>query len=302
MAPKKTRKRLPNNQIRALNPKNAYDFYSTFHPLTEKFQTIHPDLYKSITKYKGSHYKAMNLFLNTLEFKNDALESDLLWEKTDKEIIHTSRFKNAYSSLKGKDLVTKTTKNFLITLANIENIRKVIKLYEVPKSYEVPILYRGFFDHDPFEFGKIGDTTTLSQILSTSLSPSTALSFQFCSIKGPCCLFRIQLDSDVNFIPVFMTRGESYNSSEHEIIIEPFTECKLLGKKTARIPYDVATKCSYTNFNKDGTITVTLYNVKISKPKKENLKLYEKLLQNIEKDVKSAIQTTEVKLFISPPK
>lgn len=301
MAPKKTRKRRSSNAIRAFDPKNAYDFYTTFYPITEKFKANHPDLYKSVTHYKGIYYKTINLFLNTLEFKLDTLDSSLYWDKMDEDIIKTSRFNSVYKSLKGDDMVTKTTRNFLITLANIENIRKVINLYKVPKLYEVPILYRGFFDHDPFESGKLGETVTLSQILSTSLSPSTALSFQFCSTKGPCCLLRMRLDSNVKFIPAFMTHQETYENSEHEIIVEPFTECKLVAKKTARIPYEVASKCSYTNFNKDGKITVTVYDVQISKPKKEHLKKYERLLKTIEKDVKSVIQNTEVKLSISPP-
>jgi hypothetical protein len=313
MAPKKTRKRSHNSSIQPLYPKNAYDFYNTFHPITEKFKTTHPDLYTCIAKYKGMQYIPINVFLNTLEFLTNKykLEQKLDNKPTvadqtsDKEMIEKSRFKAAYKKIKGDDMISSAIKHLLINITYIENIRKMFSLYKAPKNYKLPMLYRGIFldefQKDPFKDKKVGDSITINQIMSTSLTPAVALSFQTCSEKGPCCLFRINLDNNVKFIPIFYIYGESYTSSEHEVIIEPFTECKLLARTTKRIPYDIGVQCPYNKFNKDGKITVTVYDVQISKPKKESIKLYEEILEKIEKNPEDAIANVEIKLKIEPP-
>jgi hypothetical protein len=313
MAPKKTRKRQPKKNIKALDPKNAYDFYTLFHPIVEKFKTSHPDNYFSLAKYKGFDYIANNQFLNKMEFtitkskieiyKSFPLQTDEKWEKTPEKLVENSRFKKLYKSLKDDDLTTLATKNFLVTLAHIENIRKLFDLFKAPKSFKLPTLYRGItldkFQDDPFESKKVGETVTINQFMSSSLSSATALKFQSCSSKGPCCLMRLTVDSDVKFLPVFYVYSENYSSSEHEVLIEPFAEYKLIAKKTERIPFDVGLKCPYNDFNKEGKITVTVYDVQVSKPKKESIKKYEELLDKIEKDAKTAVRNVEIKLMFS---
>jgi hypothetical protein len=312
MAPKKTRKIRVKNNIKPFQPKNAYDFYKIFFPITESFKTSHPDIYTSMTNYKGLDYHAMNTFLNKLKYKisksnlsryESDKKSDLAWIKSNSDVIQKSRFKNLYNKLKGDDLETLAMKRFLLIVGQIENIRQMFTLYKVPKSYKLPTLYRGIYvdkdREDPFATSAIGDTVTINQIVSCSLSPSVALSFQTCSENGPCCFMRLKVDSDVKFIPSFWSFAESYVYAEHEVILEPFAEYTLLAKKSVRIPLEVGVKCPYNKFNKDGKITVTVYDVQVSKPKKETVKEYEKILDTIEKDIKSAVGEINIELDFS---
>jgi len=121
---------------------------------------------------------------------------------------------------------------------------------------------------------------------SCSLSIETAISFQTCSSNGPCCLFILNVHPAVKFLPLFWSSSESYNSSEHEVVLEPFTTFQLDEKRTERLPIEVARKCGYNRFNADGTITIDVYYITVKPPAaeadKEFVAIVDKLKNNVE--------------------
>lgn len=288
-----------NENLNTFDPKNAYAFYTHLRPTTEKLREKYPDMFPSLQFYKGVGYTKMNTFL--IERSHTTLPSLLEdmphyakeIQNEQKMLIEKTRFKSAYMALKESDLLSKAKQSLLVTIAHIDNIQRLFKLYKAPSGFVLPTLYRGLVTspqfNDPFETMEVGESVAMKGISSCSLQPATAVKFQRCSSEGPCCLLRLKVDEDVKFIPLFWESGESesYVGSEHEIILEPMAEFKLLKKSTVRISQSVGIYCSYNKFNKTGHITLKLYDIQVSKPKKEVVAEFNEFLDSFEKDMRT---------------
>jgi hypothetical protein len=125
---------------------------------------------------------------------------------------------------------------------------------------------------------------------SCSLSIETAIGFQTCSSNGPCCLFVLNVLSAVKFLPLFWSGGESYNSSEHEVVLEPFTQFQLDEKRTERLPIEVARKCGYNRFNADGTITIDVYYITVKAPAANADAEFDAIVDKMKNNVEDVIQ------------
>lgn len=297
---KKTRK-----NIKSLKAENAYDFYALFRPRIDALKASHPDLYASINAYKNTGYTAMNTFLNTraFEINKNMLEFKTMFEtfkESDAATIAASQFKDTYKGIAGDDLYAQAKRQLLVTLGHIDNLRTLFKLYSRPRGYKLPTLYRGITLQpgapNPYETMNVGDVSTVNQIASCSLNPATAISFQSCSDQGPCCLLRLKIDPDVKYIPIFWESAESYVGSEHEVILEPFAEFKLLKKSTARVPMNVGIHCTYNKFNKTGHLTMNVYDIQVSKPKKESIKDYDAFVETVKVDLDASVKDVTIAL------
>jgi hypothetical protein len=231
-------------------------------------------------------------------YNSDSKDLPSEFLKKEKEFIEKSRFGAAYNSIKETDVVSKAKKGVFKIAVHVDNIQKLFKLYKAPKGFKLPTLYRGIVTtqqfRDPFAMVAPGESVVFNQISSCSLQPATAVKFQRCSGDGPCCLLRLTVDPDVKFIPIFWESGESYVGSEHEVILEPMCEFKLVKKGTARISQNIGVYCDYNKFNNTGHITLNLYDIQVSKPKKESVTEFNTFMESLEKG--APVRNYEIKL------
>lgn len=303
---KKTQKQFRTKQKRKtrrlfqnVNKDNAYHSYKHLEPIVLHLFDTHPHLLTSYNAYKGFEYVSINSFMKdtcmTLSFdgKSPTLspESTL---PTDNKDIHELYKKSLKEFEKRPDQLMKAAYcNTLMTITHIENLRSLFKLFAPYRMKRLPILYRGlseirYKEGNPMKNVKIGSSISIPYFQSCSKSYDVALGFQGCSQYGPCCIFILNVHPDVHYIPVYwVTNGtsiwDSYKMSEHEILLEPFVEYKLRKKYMKDIDYKKATICDYSQFSKNGSISIQVYEIDVLPPKKENLQEYTKKISTLYK-------------------
>jgi hypothetical protein len=281
----------------ALRPENALRFFKTLHPVLTKFMKKHPELQKSINYYKGAGYSKMNQVLN---FKKYTMETFGVKTYLEKHDLQKSPFKESYDAAyqlyeeNPKDLFSALKANIIYNVYEIMNLRRAFKLFKAPSTYSLPTLFRGLSIADPtkqpFHGISVGQTITMNSFQSCSLSIETAISFQTCSSNGPCCLFVLNVQPAVKFLPLFWSSSESYNSSEHEVVLEPFTQFQLNEKRTERLPIEVARKCGYNRFNADGTLTIDVYYITVKPPASDADNEFNAIIDKMKNNVEDAMQ------------
>lgn len=266
-----TTRRVAHN---ALRPENALRFFKTLSPVLTKFMKKRPELQYAVDYYKGAGYSVMNQLLNFKKYEMQTFGNQIYLSKhqvSDKSPLK-SVYETAYEQFEADptNIVKAMKAAVLSTIIQIQTLQRAFQLFKAPAKYVLPTLYRGISVADPvkqpFHGVVAGQSVTMPGFQSCSLSIETAIGFQSCSSNGPCCLFVMQVDPAVKFLPLFWGTSESYASSEHEVVLEPYTQFVLDAVQTERLPINVARKCNYNKFNADGTISIDVYYITVKPP------------------------------------
>ncbi len=287
----------------ALRPQNALQFYKTLNPILKRFLDKHSEFERTLDFYKGTGYRKMNQLLNFNKYEMQTYGTQLF---VIKQTITNSPLQELYdAALKGyeanpSDLLSAAKADVIYNVYEITNLRRAFKLFKAPANYVLPTLFRGLNISEPakqpFYGMTAGQTITMSGFQSCSLSIETAISFQTCSSNGPCCLFVLQVTPGVKFLPLFWSSSESYNSSEHEVLLEPFTEFQLDEKRTEHMPIEVARKCNYTRFNADGSITIDVYYITVKPPKANASTSFDGFVDKIKTNFDESVRSIKLEL------
>ncbi len=278
MVSTKKQKRARNSTRRsahtALRPENALRFFKTLSPILTKFLKKHTDLQYAIDFYKGTGYRTMNQMLNFKKYEIESFGDKIYLSKHN--VSERSPLKAAYNAAfeqfeaDASNIMKAMKAAALGTIIQIQTLQRAFQLFKPPANYVLPTLYRGISVADPVKqpfYGVVaGQSVTMPGFQSCSLSIETAIGFQSCTSNGPCCLFVMQVDPAVKFLPLFWGTSESYVSSEHEVVLEPYTQFVLDSVQTERLPINVARKCNYNKFNADGTISIDVYYITVKPP------------------------------------
>jgi hypothetical protein len=311
VAKSKKQNRLRKNKTRrsshsALRPENALRFFKTLSPVLTKFLQKHNELRTTIEFYKGFGYRVMNQFLNFQTFEKQLFGTTLYLSKyTMNDGPWKTLYDAAYTQFESNpsDYLTAIKAELIYTLYEIQNLRRAFKLFNPPKQYTLPTLYRGLSisepANQPFHGISSGESITMKGFQSCSLSIETAISFQTCSSNGPCCLFVMTVDPAVKFLPLFWSNTESYENSEHEVVLEPFTQFQLDEKRTEYMPIEVARKCGYNRFNADGTITIDVYYITVKPPSQNACADFDDLTEKMKTTMDSQINGLKITAFFN---
>ena len=294
---KRTRNATRRVAHNALRPENALRFFKTLSPVLTKFLKKHPELQYAVDYYKGMGYSAMNRLLNFKKYEMESFGTQIYVSKhqvSDKSPLKPL-YETAYEQFEADptNIVKAMKASVLNTIIQITALQQAFKLFKPPANYVLPILYRGISVADPakqpFHGAVVGQSVTMSGFQSCSLSIETAIGFQSCSSNGPCCLFVMQVDPAVKFLPLFWGTTESYSSSEHEVVLEPYTQFVLDAVQTERLPINVARKCNYNKFNADGTISIDVYYITVKPPGADASAAFDALVNAAKNNLDDAI-------------
>ncbi len=287
----------------ALRPQNALQFFKTLNPILKRFIDKHPELKRTLDFYKGAGYRKMNQLLNFNKYDMLTFGVKTFFMK---QTITNSPLKEIYDAAfdayeaNPSDLLSSAKADVIYNVYEIANLRHAFKLFKPPANYVLPTLFRGLNISEPtkqpFHGITVGQTITMSGFQSCSLSIETAISFQTCSSNGPCCLFVLNVQPAVKFLPLFWSSSESYNSSEHEVLLEPFTEFQLDEKRTEHMPIEVARKCNYTRFNADGSITIDVYYITVKPPKAHAGAAFDSFVDKIKTNFDESVRGIKLEL------
>jgi hypothetical protein len=193
------------------------------------------------------------------------LHNNELLVKPDEEIptiipTHRALIRKVYAALSDEAPVYR---KLLYTANAIHNLFLLFELYKPHRVHPLPVLYRG--TDVPVSQGK---KVSIPMFQSCSKSYDIAISFQGCSVtRGPCCLYVLHVDPKVQYIPFYWSDDaifESYASSEHEIVLEPFVEYKLRKMYKQEFSLSELKHCYYDDT--PSTVVLDVYEVDVFPP------------------------------------
>jgi hypothetical protein len=265
---KNIQKKSQTRKFKNIKKKNIYHNFQRDVPILESIFQKYPHLLSSYSSYKQNGYQDINYFLRNEEISLQEKEKLPKQIPTDKEQIKT-----LYSSYYGNP--NKIYAKLLYTLTQIKNLFTIFDKYKPYGIHPVPLLYRGI-TQSPDQY--MPDSTlfkkekplSIPYFQSCSKSYQIALSFQGCSVMGPCCLYILHVRPDVQCVPFYWQQNaslsESFTSSEYEILVEPFVEYKL--RKTYKQEFSASdiTNCPYDRI--PPTFLIDVYELDVLPPPK----------------------------------
>lgn len=251
---------------------DAKYLYKTSSEIYKKYKSFLENMTKEetncIAHYNGVDYIEINNILRNRKYQEITLHS--LFMK-----FATNKFNEKRVSVNKDKLkqIQEYYSNFvdqytLMINKPISSINILDSIFDklIPQTLSYP-LFRGIPRVIPnLKNKKVGDEVTFSEYLSTSLSPSTAWSFQDCGSK-PCCIFVFTLQKNIPFIPIYVDSDHKSSNfqSEHEILLPRGIVWKITRKYKTSIDINQTITCSYSDIENSKRKLINVYQMEISK-------------------------------------